>query len=102
MAQSALPDAQVVAVNNQKQLDAVVHGKSLLLINRVLDGRFDAGSSLAMIQKIAAQDDAPAIMLISNFPESQAEAVEAGALPGFGKKDVGGAEATQRLRDFKL
>lgn len=100
LAQSALPDAQVVAVNTQSQLDAVAHRQSLLLINRVLDGRFDAGSGLDMIKHLAGQDDAPAMMLISNYPDAQADAVAAGALPGFGKNDIGKAEVSQRLRDL--
>lgn len=102
MAKSALPDAQIVAVNTQSQLDAVAHGPSLLLINRVLDGRFDADSSLEMIQQLAAQDDPPAMMLVSNYADAQADAVAAGALPGFGKSDVGRAETAERLRELKL
>ncbi len=102
MTKAALPDAQIVAVNTQSQLDAVAHRRSLLLINRVLDGRFDADSSLSMIQQLARQDDPPAMMLISNYPDAQADAVAAGALPGFGKNDVGSQEIAQRLRDLKM
>ncbi|MBB6429056.1 hypothetical protein [Algisphaera agarilytica] len=99
LAKSALPDAKIVAVNSQSALDEVAHAQSLLLINRVLDGRFDAGSSLAMIQQLAQRDDSPAMMLVSNYPDAQAEAEAAGALPGFGKSDLGKPETAQRLRN---
>ncbi|MEM9417853.1 MAG: hypothetical protein AAGA25_02205 [Planctomycetota bacterium] len=100
LAKSALPDVKVVMVNNQKALDEVAHGQSLLLINRVLDGRFDAGTSLAMIEHFARVDDAPAMMLVSNYPDAQAEAEAAGALPGFGKSDLSNPDVAQRLRDL--
>lgn len=102
LAKSALPGAQVVAVNHQNDLDAVAHRQSLLLINRVLDGRFDADSSLSMIQQLAKGDDAPAMMLISNYPDAQADAQAAGALPGFGKNDMGSPAVAQRLGELKL
>lgn len=100
LAQSALPEAKIVKINTQQGLDEIAHAQSLLLINRVLDGRFDARSSLAMIQELARRDEAPAMMLISNYPDAQAEAQAAGALPGFGKNDLSNPDVAQRLRDF--
>ena len=58
----------------------------LILVNRVFDTNGDSG--IALIKKLKSSVKAP-IMLISNYPEAQAEAVEAGAVPGFGKKVVG-------------
>ena len=100
LAREALPDAEVVAVNQQAPLDKLAHGRSLLLINRQLDGRFAAGDSLAMIRRYAAGDNSPRMMLISNFADAQADAVAAGALPGFGKNDLGDPGVTQRLRNL--
>jgi hypothetical protein len=37
------------------------------------------------------------VLLISNFPEAQAAAVEAGALPGFGKAEMNSPAAQERL-----
>jgi hypothetical protein len=37
-------------------------------------------------------------MLVSNFPEAQAAALAAGALPGFGKKALGSATTPPLLR----
>ena len=36
-------------------------------------------------------------MLVSNFPDAQAQAVEAGAEPGFGKKSLNAPETIARL-----
>jgi hypothetical protein len=99
-ASEAAPAAEVVRVNDQQGLDQVAAGDTLLLVNRVLDGRFDAGGSgIDLIASLAKADDAPPAMLISNYAESQKEAEAAGALPGFGKSDVGNSETKQRVAD---
>ena len=36
-------------------------------------------------------------MLVSNYPEAQAQAVALGALPGFGKADLGKSRARDAL-----
>lgn len=60
-----------------------------VLVNRVLD--LDGSPGLALILAIKAD---PALaptptLLVSNYPDAQAEAVALGALPGFGKADLG-------------
>ena len=92
-----LPDVEVAVVNRQAQLAPFLNGQSLLLINRVLDGRFDRRSGLDMIQDLGTQNDPPRMMLISNYPEAQAEAQAVGARPGVGKKQLKTAEAKERL-----
>jgi len=99
LARQALPEAQVDAVNHQKQLDAHRRPQSLLLVNRVLDGRFDAADGIELIRQLAANADPPRMMLISNYDDAQAQAVEAGALLGFGKSQMGSPASAQRLRD---
>ena len=98
LARRALPDAEVLRVNRQSDLDAATGPDALLLINRQLDGSFDAADSRAMIQHLAGGPDAPRIMLVSNYPDAQAAAVEAGALPGFGKNDLADPDLIQRLK----
>ncbi|MGB0768658.1 MAG: hypothetical protein ACPGYV_13235, partial [Phycisphaeraceae bacterium] len=44
-AEDAAPDAEVLRVNDQKALDPLLTPTTLLLVNRVLDGRFTAGGS---------------------------------------------------------
>lgn len=96
----AVPGAVVEAVNDEADIDAA--GSDLLLVNRVLEGRFGAGSGVELIRRMAGNrgDGAagPALMLVSNIPEAQREAVSAGAVPGFGKSDAYSAEAAARLR----
>jgi hypothetical protein len=38
-------------------------------------------------------------MLVSNYPEAQQEALAAGALPGFGKRELSTPRVTQLLRN---
>ena len=97
-AKDIAPDAEVIRVNDQKSLDKIADRDTLLLVNRVLDGRFTVGGSgIALIGEIAGQADASPTMLVSNYEDAQAEAVAAGALPGFGKSQVGDPATMQRL-----
>lgn len=63
-------------------------GFDLVLINRQLDR--DGSPGLDIIRSLkadAALADVP-VMLVSNYPDAQAEAQSLGALPGFGKADL--------------
>ena len=68
-------------------------GFDLVLVNRV--GDLDGAPGLGLIRAIKADPslaETP-VMLVSNLPDAQAEAVAAGALPGFGKNDLRGGAA---------
>ena len=72
-------------------------GYKLILINRLFD--IDGTPGLDLIRAIKADpslSDLPT-MLISNYPEAQADAVALGALPGFGKADIGRARVDEIL-----
>jgi len=72
----------------------------LVLVNRKLDQDYSDG--LEIIQAIKADPqlaDMP-VMLITNFPQYQEQAVAAGALPGFGKKELYTETTQQRLADL--
>ncbi len=94
----AVPDVAVAAVNDQASLDNLAHAGSLLLVNRVLDGAFDAEGGIELIRQFAQRADAPVMMLISNFEDAQAKAVQAGAQPGFGKHTMRSAAVADQLR----
>ena len=79
----ALPDVKLDAVNDQRKLTQQADSSTLLLVNRVLDGRFESESGVDLIGELAAGDDPPKMMLVSNYADAQAEAEGAGALPGF-------------------
>lgn len=55
-------------------------------MNRVLDGSFEDDSGINLIRIHASEHSA--LMLISNFPEALEEAVQAGGVQGFGKRDM--------------
>ncbi len=95
------PAATVELVNDDQTLNQQADGQTLLLVNRVLDGAFAVGDGVSLIrqQRAAHNGDGAAAMLVSNFPEAQAQAVAAGALPGFGKAELGTAVTEQRLRE---
>ena len=84
----ALPEATIVSVNDIDTLGEYRAPEVLLLVNRELDGSFRSESGVELIREIAQQTDGPITMLISNFEDAQAQAVAAGAKPGFGKSQL--------------
>jgi hypothetical protein len=93
---SVLPGAEIVTVQDEKSLATTAAEADLLLVNRVLDGRFEDESGLKLIERLSGAT--PAVMLISNFPDAQAAATDAGAAPGFGKKELYSDTMRDRLR----
>lgn len=57
------------------------NGYALVLINRIFDETGEEG--LAFVEDVCAAGGSA--MLVSNYPEAQAEAVARGAMQGFGK-----------------
>ena len=90
-------DVEVGQINSQKQLEESADSRTLLLVNRVLDGRFETESGVELIGQLAKASDPPQMMLISNYDDAQQQAREAGAMPGFGKDAIGTSQARQRL-----
>lgn len=78
------------------------HAPALILFNRILD--LDQTQSIPLIAKMKADENYKQIpmMLISNYEESQAEAVAAGALPGFGKNALEAPETAKLIKDALL
>ncbi|HVW00504.1 MAG TPA: response regulator [Planctomycetaceae bacterium] len=72
----------------------------LVLINRKLD--IDYSDGLEILKEIKADPAFTSIpvMLVSNYPDAQEEAVGAGAEPGFGKAQLGSIETFEKLRKF--
>ncbi len=94
-----LDGVTIESVNSSKDLEKHIEPDVLLLVNRELDGRFETGESgIELIRDIAQRDDAPVAMLISNYEESQQQAVEAGAALGFGKSDLYEASTAEKLQ----
>jgi CheY-like chemotaxis protein len=92
----AAREAQILMADDQSDLQRVLEqGADLLLLNRQLDWGFTAHTGVELIHSLRAKHPQVKMMLVSNYPEAQAEAVAAGAVPGFGKREIG----TQRVKD---
>lgn len=72
-------------------------GIDLVLINRVLDR--DGADGIALIRDVVAQyQGSLAVMLVSDYPQFQQQAVEFGAVLGFGKSRLHSSETRELLR----
>ena len=96
----ALRDAHVTMADDERELDrALAEGDvELVLMNRQLDWGFKTDSGVDLIRELRTANPTVKFMLVSNFPESQREAVLAGALPGFGKRELGSPRVAELLR----
>ncbi len=72
----------------------------LVLVNRKLIA--DSSKGVWLIQRIKADPRLAhtPVMLLSNYPEAQQEAVAAGAEPGFGKAELDRRETIEKLARF--
>ncbi|MFW5682362.1 MAG: hypothetical protein ACOC1G_05095 [Phycisphaeraceae bacterium] len=98
--EKALPHCEVTHADRAKELESKADASSLLLVNRVLPGGLGESSGIDLIRKLQQRDapDRPAAMLISNYEDAQRQAEAAGALPGFGKAELGQPETVEKLR----
>jgi DNA-binding NtrC family response regulator len=70
----------------------------LVLVNRIFDATGESG--VEFIRRVKRDDGVvTAMMLVSNYPEAQAQAVANGARPGFGKSQLGDQAVLELLRD---
>ena len=93
-------DIRVLAADDDADLKRILDdGVDLLLLNRQLDYGFDEHEGVALIAKIRAHYPQVKTMLVSNYPDAQAAAVAAGALPGFGKRELSSPRVGQLIRD---
>jgi two-component system, chemotaxis family, chemotaxis protein CheY len=83
-----VPESSVVIANDPDSLASHLDDDSVLLVNRVLDGAFETERGSELIRELSARANPPVMLLISNFESAQAEAVAAGARPGFGKSQL--------------
>ena len=98
--QKALPDVVVNMADDQGDLQKQIKaGVDLLLVNRTLDYGFTCEGGAELIRHLRIEHPNLRAMLVSNYPEAQAEAVAAGALPGFGKRELGTPKVAQLLRE---
>ena len=95
-----LPRADVISVNSEEQLqDICEDGADLLLINRQLPFGFEAEEGIELIEEIQQMHPDVKVMLVSDRPDAQEQAKQAGAIDGFGKADLGSSKIAEILKD---
>lgn len=93
--------AEVVGVDTLQDAEQYCQrngAPDLILVNRKLDVDYSDGLVLITLLKAAAIIAATPVMLVSNYPEYQAEAVALGALSGFGKAELSQSATLEKLR----
>jgi DNA-binding NarL/FixJ family response regulator len=97
--QLAEPEAEILAADDENELVHVLrNGVDLLLVNRVLDGGFAQSGGVELMARLKAVFPSLKWLLISNHADAQAAARAAGAVPGFGKRNIGSAVATMAIK----
>jgi CheY-like chemotaxis protein len=92
-------DVQVLAADDERELGRVLSdGVDLLLFNRQLDYGFEDIEGVAVMRRLRPNYPNVKMMLVSNYAEAQAAAVANGALPGFGKREIGSPRVIEVLR----
>jgi CheY-like chemotaxis protein len=74
----------------------------LVLINRKLDQDYSDGLEILKLIKADSRYASIPVMLVTNYQEAQEEAVQWGALPGFGKLSLTAEETWSRLSSVLL
>ena len=93
-------DAQILSVDDDSDLKkAIEAGVDLLLVNRTLDYGFEDHEGIGLIRRLRARYPHVKAMLVSNYPDAQAAAVADGALPGFGKRELGTPKVAELIRE---
>jgi DNA-binding NarL/FixJ family response regulator len=94
---SALPGTDIVRVNSTADLRRHVDGGAdLFLVNREPVGFNEQG--LDLVRQIHQANPDLKVMLVSDYPEAQEAAVQAGALKGFGKSEFGSESLTDTVK----
>jgi CheY-like chemotaxis protein len=95
----AVKDAQILFADDQHTLKKLVDGGvDLILFNRQLDYGFETDEGVEMIKRLRTTNPSLKAMLISNYPEAQQAARQAGAVEGFGKREIGSLRVSELIR----
>ena len=88
---------EVLRVNADADLQAVCEeSDNLLLINREPVGFEDEGVDI--VRDVHKRYPGQTVMLVSDHSDAQEQAVQAGAMPGFGKRDMGSPKLAEAVR----
>ena len=97
----AVPDAEIVSADDSRELADVLEKNepALVLFNRELGYGFDPDMGVEVIRLVRQTNPNLKMMLVSNYEEAQQAAETAGALPGFGKRELGTPRVLSLLKD---
>jgi DNA-binding NarL/FixJ family response regulator len=95
-------DVEVVRIHDAAGTLAALRekGADLVLINRKLDQDYSEGAEIIRALKGSPATAAVPVMLVSNHPEYQEQAVALGAEYGFGKAELSDPRVHARLAKF--
>jgi DNA-binding NarL/FixJ family response regulator len=97
---AAGPNVSVMAADEEESLQrAIAAGADLVLLNRLLDYGFEEDEGVELISRLRRTHPNLKTMLVSNYADAQSAAVAAGALPGFGKREIGSPKVKQLLEN---
>jgi DNA-binding NarL/FixJ family response regulator len=94
-------DAEILTADDGDGLTKLleVNEVDLVLFNRELGYGFEPDTGVEMIRVLRQTRPNLKMILVSNYPEAQQAAEGAGALPGFGKRELGTPRVTDLIRD---
>ena len=92
--------AEIMAADDSSELNKVLkNGVDLLLLNREMPYGFEDSEGVGLIRKLRTKHPGVKMMLVSNYAEAQAAAIAAGAMPGFGKRELNTPKVAELIRD---
>lgn len=94
--------AEVVSVDDWKEAKSRLAEESfdLVLVNRKLDRDYSDGIDVIRQLKADEEHATLPVMLVTNYPEHQEQAMEVGAERGFGKLEYEKPETIEKLSRF--
>lgn len=97
----AIGDVTILSADDSRELFRALEKSQpgLVLFNRELGFGFDPDSGVEAIRTLRMNYPNLKMMLVSNYLEAQQAAEAAGALPGFGKRELGTLRVLQVLRE---
>ena len=95
-------DVEVLRADQWTDTQRILSSKAidLILVNRKLDIDYSDGMDILKSLKSDLATRQIPVMLVTNYPEHQQAAVEAGGVYGFGKLELDSPQTRERLGQF--
>lgn len=91
--------AQILSADSDEELAGLIgQGVDLILLNRQIDFGFPETEGVHLIRRLHQANPQLKMILVTNYPDAQAAALAAGALPGFGKRELGSPHVVELLK----